>query len=118
MHDATGLTGEQTTALAELIAERFRVLGEPTRIRLLDSLRAGSATVGELQRATGCSQQNVSKHLAVLLRAGLVSRSREGTFARYAISDESVFELCEQVCGGMRRRLVELEELLGAGPSR
>lgn len=57
--------------LAELIAERFRVLGEPMRIRLLDALRAGTATVGELQRATGCSQQNVSKHLGVLLRADL-----------------------------------------------
>src|SRR5271167_1508822 len=92
-------------ALVELIAERFRVLGEPMRIRLLDALREGPATVGELERATGASQQDVSKHLGVLLRSGLVSRSKEGNFSRYAIADEGVFELCDQVCGGIRRQL-------------
>ena len=98
--------------LAELIAERFRVLGEPMRIRLLDSLREGSATVQELQEATGASQQNVSKHLGVLLRSGLVSRSKEGNFSRYAIADEGVFDLCEQVCGGLRRQFDELDAVL------
>ncbi len=100
--------------LAELIAERFRVLGEPMRIRLLDFLREGSATVQELQEATGASQQNVSKHLGVLLRSGLVSRSKEGNFSRYAIADEGVFDLCEQVCGGLRRQFDELDAVLPA----
>jgi DNA-binding transcriptional ArsR family regulator len=99
-------------ALAELIAERFRVLGEPMRIRLLDFLREGSATVQELQEATGASQQNVSKHLGVLLRGGLVSRSKEGNFSRYAIADQGVFDLCEQVCGGLRRQFDELNAVL------
>jgi len=114
MHDPSVFTGEQGTALAELIASRFRVLGEATRIRLLDALRDGPATVGELQRATGCSQQNISKHLSVLLGAALVRRSKTGNFSHYAIADESVFDLCEQVCGGMRRRVAELDVLLGA----
>jgi DNA-binding transcriptional ArsR family regulator len=100
------------TALVELIAERFRVLGEPMRILLLDALREGPASVQELQEATGASQQNVSKHLGVLLRGGLVSRSKEGNFSRYAIVDEGVFELCEQVCGGLRRQLDELDALV------
>jgi len=104
--------------LAELIAERFRVLSEPMRIRLLDALRAGPASVQELQRATGASQQNVSKHLGVLLRSGLVGRSKDGSFSRYAIADASVFELCEQVCGGLRRQLDELDALLPPGASR
>jgi DNA-binding transcriptional ArsR family regulator len=99
-------------ALADLIAQRFRVLGEPMRIKLLDRLRDGSATVGELQQATGASQQNVSKHLGVLLDAHLVSRSRDGNFARYEIADQSVFELCEHVCGGIRRQLDELNAVL------
>lgn len=103
------------TELAELIARRFRVLSEPMRIRLLDELRDGPASVGELQAATGSSQQNVSKHLGVLLDAGLVSRSREGSYARYAIADESVFELCELVCGGVERQLGELRLLLEGG---
>jgi DNA-binding transcriptional ArsR family regulator len=100
--------------LVELIAERFRVLGEPMRIRLLDALREAPATVQELQQATGASQQNVSKHLGVLLRGGLVSRRKEGSFSRYAIADDGVFELCEQVCGGLRRQLDELDALLPA----
>ncbi len=98
--------------LAEAIAERFRVLAEPMRIRLLDALREGPASVQELQRATGASQQSVSKHLGVLLRGGLVRRRKEGNFSLYAIADEGVFELCEQVCGGLRRQLDELETLL------
>ena len=98
--------------LVDLIAERFRVLSEPMRIRLLDALREGPATVQELQQSTGASQQNVSKHLGVLLRSRLVTRSKEGNFARYAIADEGVFELCEHVCGGLRRELDELDEHL------
>jgi DNA-binding transcriptional ArsR family regulator len=101
--------------LAVLIARRFRVLSEPMRIRLLDRLRAGDATVAELQEATGASQQNVSKHLGVLLQAGLVARRKEGNFARYEIADDSVFELCETVCGGLRRQLDEIDALLGGG---
>ena len=101
--------------LIELIARRFRVLSEPMRIRLLDRLRDGSATVADLQEATGASQQNVSKHLGVLLQSGLVARRKEGNFARYEIADDSVFELCEQVCGGLRRQLDEMEALLEGG---
>jgi len=105
-------------ALVELIAERFRVLGEPMRIRLLDALREAPATVGELQHVTGASQQNVSKHLGVLLRSGLVSRRKQGNFSLYEIADDGVFELCEQVCGGMRRQLDDLDAVLQGGPNR
>ncbi len=104
--------------LIELIAQRFRCLGEPTRIALLDALRDGEATVGELQEATGASQQNVSKHLGVLAQAGMVSRTKRGTSAVYAIADESVFELCEQVCGGLRRQLDDLDAILQGGSDR
>jgi DNA-binding transcriptional ArsR family regulator len=103
--------------LVELIAERFRVLGEPMRIRLLDALRKSPATVQELQVATGASQQNVSKHLGLLLRSGLVARSKEGNFSRYSIADEGVFELCEQVCGGLRRQLDELDATIRVSAS-
>ena len=98
--------------LIELVAQRFRVLGEPMRIKLLDRLREGDATVGELQEALGASQQNVSKHLGVLHAAGMVSRTKDGNHIRYSISDPSVFELCDQVCGGVRRQLQELEAIL------
>jgi DNA-binding transcriptional ArsR family regulator len=98
--------------LVELIAERFRILGEPMRIRLLDTLRDGEATVQELEEAVGASQQNVSKHLGVLLRAGVVARRKEGNFAVYSIADEAIFSLCEEVCGGLHRQVSELDALL------
>jgi DNA-binding transcriptional ArsR family regulator len=98
--------------MIELVAQRFRVLGEPMRIKLLERLRDGEATVGELQEALGASQQNVSKHLGILYDAGMVARTKRGTHARYSISDPSVFELCEQVCDGIRRHLQELETSL------
>jgi DNA-binding transcriptional ArsR family regulator len=104
--------------LVELIAQRFRVLAEPMRIRLLDRLRDGEATVGDLVQATASSQQNVSKHLRVLLEAGLVARRQDGNFARYSIADQTVFAICEQVCGGLRTRLEELDAMLGGGVTR
>ncbi|HET7052072.1 MAG TPA: metalloregulator ArsR/SmtB family transcription factor [Solirubrobacteraceae bacterium] len=104
--------------LVDLIARRFRVLGEPTRIRLLDLLREHDATVTELHEALGASQQNVSKHLGVLLQAGIVRRTKQGTSARYAIADDGVFELCEHVCGGLRRQLAELDAVLVVGAPR
>lgn len=84
------------------------------RIRLLDHLRAGPATVSDLGGALETSQQNVSKHLGVLLQAGIVSREKRGNHAVYSIADPSVFELCEQVCGGLRRRIDELEGVVPA----
>jgi DNA-binding transcriptional ArsR family regulator len=112
MHTATKVPHPLPAPLIELIAERFRVLGEPMRIRLLDALREAPATVQELQQTTGASQQSVSKHLGVLLRSGLVSRRKDGNFSLYAIADDGVFELCEQVCGGIRRQLDELDAVL------
>lgn len=101
--------------LAELVAERFRVLGDPNRIRLLDALRDGEATVGELTDRLGATQQNVSKHLGVLHRAGFVSRTKRGTFCHYAIADAGVFTLCEQVCGGVHDQVRELDQILTGG---
>ena len=98
--------------LVDLIAERFRVIGEPLRIKLLDRLRAGEASVGELTDALGATQQNVSRHLAVLHAAGIVARLKQGTRTVYAISDQSVFDLCETVCGSLQQSLAELALLL------
>ena len=103
--------------VVDLIARRFRVLGEPMRIRILDRLRDGEATVNDLTDALETSQQNVSKHLGVLHDAGIVSRRKDANHVRYSIADEGVLELCEQVCGGLRRQLSELAELVGGSGS-
>lgn len=102
-------------AVLERVAERFRVLGEPMRIRLLQVLREGEASVSELQEATGASQQNVSQHLGVLLRAGIVGRRKRGNFSLYSIVDPVVFGLCDEVCEGLRREIDQLDALLEGG---
>jgi DNA-binding transcriptional ArsR family regulator len=112
MSEITPIPHPVPEPLAELIAQRFRVLGDATRIRLLDQLRDGALTVGELVERTGTSQQNASKHLGVLLQAGVVTREKAGNHARYAIADGGVFDLCDQVCGGLRRRVDDLGALL------
>jgi len=100
--------------LVELIAARFRAIAEPTRIRLLDRLRGGEATVQQLTEELGSSQQNVSKHLSVLATNGIVARRKEGNYVWYRVVDEGVFRLCEDVCGSVERQLDELRSVLGS----
>jgi DNA-binding transcriptional ArsR family regulator len=100
--------------LVELIAQRFRVLGEPMRIKLLDRLRTAEASVQELAEASGSTQQNVSKHLGVLHQAGIVSRRKQGNFSYYSIADQGVFALCDDVCGSLEAQLESLRDLVGA----
>ena len=83
----------------EQVAERFRVLGEPTRLRLLEAMRSGERSVGDLVEAMDAGQANVSKHLRLLHDSGLVGRRREGTTVYYHLADPSVFQLCDLVCG-------------------
>lgn len=98
--------------VVELVAQRFRVLGEPARIRLLDALRTEPASVGELAVRLGLSQQNTSRHLGVLAAAGLVNRTRAGNSAVYSISDPTVFTLCEVVCDALRDHVAALQAVL------
>lgn len=104
--------------LAELIARRFRVLGEPLRIRALDLLRDRELSVNALADKLGAGQQNVSKHLAVLADAGMLTRRKDGNHVYYRIADEGVFALCEQVCGSVQVQLAALAALVGATATR
>jgi DNA-binding transcriptional ArsR family regulator len=100
--------------LVKQIAGRFRVIGEPMRIRLLDHLRDGPSTVQELTKATGATQPNISRHLSVLYQAGIVAREKTGIYVCYTIADETVFALCELVCGGLRDQRDALDSALGS----
>ena len=100
--------------LVDLIAERFRALSEPTRIKLLDRLREGEASVLDLTEAIGMTEQNVSKHLGVLQRAGILARRKQGNFTYYSIADERVFELCETVCGSIQQQLDSLGQAVAS----
>lgn len=101
--------------LLEFVARRFRMLGEPQRLRILQVLEEREKTVGEIVDALNGSQPNISKHLQALNDAGLVSRRREGNRIVYSISDPVVFKLCELVCRSAaeeaRDRLENLAEV-------
>ncbi len=88
-----------------MVAERFKVLSEPMRLKLLYALMDGEKTVSELVQETGGLQANVSKHLGVLLDAGVVGRRKQGLNAYYRIADKTVYELCDLVCGSIHDRL-------------
>jgi DNA-binding transcriptional ArsR family regulator len=89
----------------EELAERFRLLSEPTRLRLLCILAGGERCVGDLASDIGCTQANVSKHLALLADAGLVGRRKAGLNCYYSVADESVFAVCGSVWDSVRRHL-------------
>lgn len=81
------------------VGERFKALGEPARLRILDALRRKPLTVGELVEATGLNQANASKHLQLLHRLGFIVRWKQGLFVHYRLADGDVFRLCDVMCG-------------------
>lgn len=89
----------------EHVAEYFQALAEPTRLRILNLLRGGEQSVGELAEKCGYSAANVSRHLATLTKQGFVAREARGTSVYYRIADESVYSLCDLVCGNIGRQV-------------
>jgi ArsR family transcriptional regulator len=81
----------------ERIAGRFRLLGEPMRLRILQAACKAPLTVGDIVEATGSTQANVSKHLALLAAAGVMSREKDGQCVYYGVKDRLVVQLCELV---------------------
>lgn len=97
------------------VAEYFRALSEPLRLKILNALRDKARNVGELTELLECSQANVSKHLATLTRYGFVERTAQGTSAYYKIADPRVYQLCDLVCGQMAQHFADQAQMLG-GP--
>jgi DNA-binding transcriptional ArsR family regulator len=96
-----------TEELFDAVAERFKGLAEPARLRILDALRHGELTVGELGEKTGLNQANLSKHLQLLHTLEFVTRRKEGLFVYYNLASIDVFRLCDLMCGRLssdRRR--------------
>jgi DNA-binding transcriptional ArsR family regulator len=91
----------------ELVAGRFRILGEPLRIRILQELQAGERSVSEIVEAVGSTQPNVSKHLRILQEAGFIGRRQEGNLVYCSIEDPTVFDLCDAVCASVGERLTQ-----------
>lgn len=99
----------------ELIAERFRVLAEPTRLVILNVLLEGERTVSELVEETGLNQANVSKHLGILRSSDFVERRKEGLYAYYSVIDPSVSELCDIMCTRLEAHAEEQSAILATG---
>jgi DNA-binding transcriptional ArsR family regulator len=87
------------------VAMLFRSLGEVTRLKLLRMLEEKEMTVGELAAALNTSQANVSKHLKLLINAGVLSRRAQGTAAFYSIGDPMILKICDTICNGMMERM-------------
>lgn len=87
------------------VAAYFQALSEPTRLQILNLLRAQERNVGELAQLCGFSAANVSRHLALLSQQGLVARESRGNAVFYRIADDSVYQLCDLVCGSIGRQL-------------
>ncbi len=98
-----------------LIAERFKVLSEPIRLQILHTLQDGEKSVNELTEAVKTSQPNVSKHLKILQKSGMLSRKQHGNTVYYSIADESIFTLCETVCGSLEEQLKNQAEIFSLG---
>jgi len=101
-----------TPEVLALVADRFKALAEPARLHILQCLRGGELSVGELVEETGFGQANVSKHLQQLHTFGFVRRRKEGLFVYYAISDRSVFQLCDVMCSQLEASTEARRKLL------
>lgn len=105
-------TTKMTPQLLSLIADRFKVLAEPARLQILQTLRSGDRSVSDLAEATGLGQANLSKHLRGLYDAGFVDRHREGLFVIYKLADKDVFRICELMCGRLDQLQIQRRKLL------
>lgn len=103
---------ESSPQILAPVAEYFKVLSEVSRLQVLCSLKSGAKNVTEIIQETGLGQANVSKHLKVLMQAGMVTRQPQGISVFYQITDTIIFELCDLVCDRLAIRLQEQTEQL------
>ena len=102
-----GMKGLPPEALEE-VAAYFQTLSEPTRLQILNYLREGEHNVGELAELCGYTAANVSRHLAMLTKHGMVARESRGTSVYYRIADDQIYALCDLVCGNIARQFEQM----------
>lgn len=103
------------------VADYFRALSEPLRLKILNALREREHNVSELTELCQCSQANVSKHLSLLAQAGIVERENRGTSVFYQIADWRIYDMCDLVCGQVAEHFADQAALhagSGSTPSR
>ncbi len=105
--------------ISEMHAEMCRTLGSAARIEILNALRDGEKTVGDLTETLGLRQANVSQHLAVLRQRRVVTTRKAGTNSYYRVSNPKIIRACELMRHVLLEQLKEGEELRKlASPAR
>ncbi len=105
----------ESDELLNKIADVLKAMADPTRLKILHCLHGGERCVSDILGAVGGSQANISKHLSVLRRAGLVDCRREGLNVFYRIIDAGVFTICSNVCDSLEVRLDKAHQAVVAG---
>jgi DNA-binding transcriptional ArsR family regulator len=111
----TGGTVPLSDELLHKIADVLKAMADPTRLKIIHCLHNGERCVSAILEAVGGSQANISKHLSVLKRAGLVDSRREGLNVHYRIIDDGVFTICRNVCDSLEERLDREREAVVSG---
>lgn len=106
------MTQSWPVPLVDLVASRLALLGDPTRVQLLTTLEQGEHSLQQLAENMVSTPQNVSRHLCILHRAGIVVRRRDGNATLYSLADYSACRLLEQVLESIRGQIDELADLV------
>lgn len=99
-----------TREALEIVAARFRVMGDASRLEILQCLMEHEHSVQELCERTSMGQANISKHLALLTEHGILNRRKQGLYVIYSIADTTIYQLCDIVCGALSSRFSKAQE--------
>ncbi len=110
---ATKSKTESATPIHRVKAEFFRTLGHPARVRVLDLLKGGEMTVGDLQAQLGIDSSGASQHLSAMRRQGILEARKEGTSVYYRVRDPRIFQMLESARQVIGSHLEETNALLG-----
>ena len=97
----------------DAVAAYFSVLSEPTRLRIMHALCEQEKTVSQIVEELGATQTNISRHLNLMHRSGVLARRKEGKQVHYRAADQAMVEICRSVCNRIAARLDEKTPLRG-----
>lgn len=108
---AAGEPGDELDHVFAVVARYFGVLSEPTRLKILHAICQSERSVSAIVTETGATQTNVSRHLGLMLNAGVVSRRRDGNTVYYRVANAEFVEICRSVCVQIASRIDEQKPL-------
>ena len=95
----------------DTVAAYFSVLSEPTRLRIMHAICETEKPVSQIVAELSATQTNVSRHLSLMYRAGVLARRKEGNHVYYRVADASMVEVCRTVCNQIAGRMDEKKPL-------